>query len=64
LPAYSMRNDRNRPAMRIAAAVASNWSSPRHSFWNMRLACVKSCATLASITLRHFEYVHGQRQSR
>jgi hypothetical protein len=39
-PRYSTRNERKIPAMRMADAVASNASSPRHSLVNMRLACV------------------------
>jgi hypothetical protein len=35
IPMYSTRNDKNRPAMRMAEAVASYASSPRHSLANI-----------------------------
>lgn len=49
-----MTNVKNSPAMKIAAAVASYSSSPRHSFVNMIFACVKSYR----ITVSHFPLRH------
>lgn len=42
IPRYSTRKERKMPAMRMAAAVDSYESSPRHSLRNMSVAWVNS----------------------
>src|SRR5689334_8266308 len=51
MPRYSTRKERKMPAMRMAAAVDSYSSSPRHSFWNMRTAWVKSWMGVSTVAL-------------
>ena len=46
-PPYSMRKDKNMPAIKIAAAVPSYASSPKHLFSNMRWACVNNCMDMS-----------------